>query len=219
MAAKGKESLRHRLKVPDLGTTTTKGLLPLRGEVFRHFPAELIISKTSTNHVALLIHLSAINKALATMQDGKVVDEVDIASLGSNLKLSGLGNLFNRTESLNLNRRQLRQAVGAWVAWASHQRRSAKVGDQLTVLVVDNWAAVELGAGYAMLVCCSNLSLDTMTAYRAKGQSERARTRIKSGRVAARVLYTVYAEAMMHLPPDAAVLWVNQLMTSPDSSL
>ena len=40
-----------------------------------------------------------------------------------------------------------------------------------------------------------------------------------SGRVAARTLYTVYAEAMMHLPPAAAVDLVSQLIKSPASSL
>lgn len=55
--------------------------------------------------------------------------------------------------------------------------------------------------------------------YNANGQSERERTRIKSGRAAARTLYTVWPDAMMHLPPVAAVLRVNQPITSPVSSV
>lgn len=55
--------------------------------------------------------------------------------------------------------------------------------------------------------------------YKANGQSDRARVRITSGRVAARTLYMAYADAMMHLPPAAAVLRVSQLTTSPASSV
>ncbi len=40
-----------------------------------------------------------------------------------------------------------------------------------------------------------------------------------SGCVAASTLVFVYAEAMMHLPPRAAVLRVSQATTSPASSL
>ena len=58
-----------------------------------------------------------------------------------------------------------------------------------------------------------------MITHKAKGQSERERTRIKSGRAAARTLYTVCPDAIIHLPPEAAALRVNQPMTSPVSSV
>ncbi len=145
MASKGKESLGHRLKVPNLGATASKRLFPLGGKMLGHVPAKLIVTETGADHVASLIRLSFVNKAFAAMQDGKVVDEVNVPRLGCDFKLCGPGDFFYSIKRLNLDRRQLRQVIGPRVAGAAHQRSSTKIGNQLAILKVNNRSAVELG--------------------------------------------------------------------------
>lgn len=100
---------------------------------------------------------------------------------------------------------------------------SAEVHDHSSLVVEDHRSTMKLrpigrnmSAYYAPLHIVPPVLWNT---YMAKGQSDRASVRIISGRLAARTLYIVCADAMMHLPPDTAVLLVSQLTMSPASSL
>lgn len=145
VAAEWEESLRHRLKMPYLASTTSKGFFPLASKAFRYNPAKLVVPEAGTDHVASLVHLRRVNKTFTTMQDRKVVDEVNITRLCCDFKLRRLGNVFYCVQCLDLDWRQLRQIIRARMSSTSYQRSSAKVGNQLAILVVNNRSAVELG--------------------------------------------------------------------------
>lgn len=74
------------------------------------------------------------------------------------------------------------------VACASHESSSTKVGDQTAIFVEENRSALELGAvelhNTTLASASSSHIQGVQDTYNANGQSDRARVRIRSGRVA-----------------------------------
>jgi hypothetical protein len=172
--------------------------------------------------MTLLVGALAIHKALAAVKDSEVVNEVDISSLRLKLKSRRLGNRLNGIESLDLARVQFGNMIRARVGGIAQKCGSAKIHHQTRALVEDDRTAMKLGSGVSP---CQHWQRQEQrrkkshSTYSAKGQSERARVRRISGRVAAKTLYTEYAEEIMHFPPSVAVFRVNQATISPASSL
>lgn len=93
--------------------------------------------------MALLVGLGTIHEALTAMEYREIVDEVDVAGLGLNLKLRGLRDGFNGVESLDLTRGQLGQRAGSRMSRASGKGGTAEVDDHPAVVMEKNGAAVE----------------------------------------------------------------------------
>lgn len=152
-----KVARRHGLEMPHPGSSLTKGLVPLVLQVEGDAPSHFIIAESHAHKVPALIGLRTVDKALAAVEDGQVVDEVHVTGLGAELKFSRLRNVLDRIQGLNLAGGESGQVGRPGVARASHERGSAKVGDEMTVLVKEDRSALELGPrgfGYATLVSC-----------------------------------------------------------------
>lgn len=92
----------HGLKVPHLSSRGAKSFVPLELKIKRDFPSQPVITESHAHKVSALIGLCAVDKACASVEDSQVVDEVDVACFGAELKLGRLCNVLDCIQSLNL---------------------------------------------------------------------------------------------------------------------
>jgi hypothetical protein len=88
--------------MPLLRSRGVKGLIPLGLKVERDAPSTLVILEPHAHKMTAFRGLFAVDEALASVEDGQVIDEVDIACLGADLKLDSLRNFLDLIQSLNL---------------------------------------------------------------------------------------------------------------------
>jgi hypothetical protein len=80
------------------------------------------------------------------VQNSEVVDKVQVTGLGSELELSRPRNPLDRIQSLQLARVQCGQALWTRVGVVANQWRSAKVHNQSSIVVEEDWPALKLRA-------------------------------------------------------------------------
>lgn len=132
--------------MPHTGAGLAKGLVPLVLQIKRDAPSQLVIAKPHANKVPALAGLGAVDEAFASVKDGQVVDEMDVARLGGELKPGRFGDILNCVQGLHLSGIERRQVSGSGMAGASHESGPTKVGDEMAVVVKEDRAALELGA-------------------------------------------------------------------------
>lgn len=182
--AENEEAVGHGLKVPDPGSNLREGRLPFPSEVIRKTPAKFVVAESHADQVSARLRPLTIDKALAAVQNGKVVDEMHVTWSGGDLQLRGLGNGLNRIQSLNLARRSGGEVLGAWVDVVAQEWHATEVDDETPLMVKEDRAALELGP---RVMSCWSVSQSlpkrslVASTYMAKGQSERARVRMASG--------------------------------------
>lgn len=104
-------------------------------------------AEAHAHQVALLGWGFSIDKALAPMQDGQVVDKMHVSSLRLDLHLGGLCDGLDGIERLDLAIGQRGQVARARVCLISNESRPAKVHDELAVLEKEDGLALKLGPG------------------------------------------------------------------------
>lgn len=178
--------------MPDAVGRLVESIMPLALESIGNRPAELLIAHAHAHKMTLLISTLAVDKGLAAVKDGQVVDEVNVSSASLNLHLSSLGNGFDSIKSLNLTSGQGWKVCRSGMSRVAHQGGPTKVDNDLSIMMKENRTALELGTKVwsgdnSGKHGRPGMQLEMFT-YRAKGQSERDKVRIMSGRVAARTL-------------------------------
>lgn len=88
--------------MPNAVGRLVESIMPLALESIGNRPAELLIAHAHAHKVTLLISTLTVDKGLAAVEDGQVVDEVNIASTSLDLHLSSFGDRFDSVKSLNL---------------------------------------------------------------------------------------------------------------------
>ena len=133
----------HRVQVPKLGAAVVESLVPLVRKRLWNGPCMLGAAEAHTNQMAFCCRGVAVDEAFATMENGEVVDEMHISSLRLDFHLCGPGNSLDGVQSLDLAGGQGRQTFGAGMSLVPKEGRSAKVHDELGVLVEYDRAALE----------------------------------------------------------------------------
>lgn len=130
VAAQREESRGHGLEVEDAVACCAKGLRPLARQRFWHAR----VARQTKAHQVPLVGL-VIHEAVAAVQDGRVVDEVEVARLRRKLKLKRTRDGLDGLESLDLLAVESREVSLAGMSGRAHQRRASKVDGQPAVLV------------------------------------------------------------------------------------
>lgn len=172
--------------MPDLGGRLIKRLAPFMSQLRGELPAKLVITQSHAHQMTPLLGSLSIDKALTSVKDSQVVDEMHITGLGADLKLRSLGNVFNGIQCLNLTSSQLGKMLWAWMNGISHEWYTAKIDDQSSLVMKKDWATLESRPGMSLAYKSRQRLLSNT--HMANGQSDRARVRIKSGRLAAMTL-------------------------------
>lgn len=131
LAAEGEVVCRHGFQMPVLDALLLESLIPFLGEFFGNWPPMLGAPEAHANQMALGRWILSVHKALPTVQNGQIVDEMDVASLGLDLHLRRLCNGFNGVQSLHLTGSQGGQVLRTGMSLVSKKSRSAKVHDEL----------------------------------------------------------------------------------------
>lgn len=104
-------------------------------------PALSGAAKTHADEVALL--RGTVNKALTTVEDGQVVDEMNVAGLSLNLHLRSPSNGLNRIQSLHLTAGKGWEVLGPGMSLIAEESSTAKVHNQPVILVENDRTALE----------------------------------------------------------------------------
>ena len=160
VAPEGEEAVGHGLEVIEtLALVVAKGVGPVAQQRTRDGPAPLVAAQPHADEVALLRGCLPVDKALAPVQHGQIVDDVDVAGLRLDLELRGLGDGLDGVEGRHLGRRHLGQPGLARVDGVAEERRPAKVRDEPSLVKEDDGPALELWAipfsGWSALFCFS----------------------------------------------------------------
>lgn len=123
----------HRLNVPHLVGLLFKSIGPFPAQTRGYRPAECGTPQTHANQMSL--GGPVVDKAITTVKNGQVVDEVNVTGLGGELELSGASDGFDGIQGFNLLCVKSRQASLAGVSSRSQERSTAKIHDKLATLV------------------------------------------------------------------------------------
>lgn len=141
--AQREEGRGHGLNVEDPVTSLAKSICPFSLHGLRNARSHDGIVESHANEVTLV--LGIVDKTVATMEHGKVVDHVDVARHCRKLHLGSTGDSLNGIKSLLLLLIDGRQAGVARVGGGTHQSSSAEVDEEPATLGEDDWAAGKLG--------------------------------------------------------------------------
>lgn len=195
--------------MPHPAQRRVEGLGPFVSKVFRNAPAHGVVPKSHSHQVAFLHEGIAVDEAFASMKNSQVIDEVNVPGLGFDFQSGCFCNGFDGVQCFDLDCAQLGQIGWSRVARTTQQGGPAKVGNHLAVVVEQDRSAMETRSVRSQLrasiVLCVSCLLSTRVGgldvarrrggeggneatHKAKGQSDRASARTRSGREAARAL-------------------------------
>lgn len=87
LGPQGEEAVRHGLQMPHCWLALREGLAPFAAKLGRDAPPHIVISESHSHQVPLLGRILTVDEAFSAVQYRQVVDEVDIARLGTHLQL------------------------------------------------------------------------------------------------------------------------------------
>ena len=133
------------LQVPTSLALRLKCLVPFRPESGRNGPPMRRTTEAGADEMALLPSVLTVHKALTTMENREIIDEMDVSRLGLNVHFRGPGDCLNGIECLHLTGRQRGQPLRAWVSSVAHERSPTEIHDKLGVFVEDDRTALKMG--------------------------------------------------------------------------
>lgn len=145
----GEVQLRLGLEVPRLSAAHVdrKCVVPRSLEILGDGPATTRVTAADPDEVATSeLRLSAIvGESITAVQNGHVVDEVNIARLSLDAQLDSVSDLLDKIEGPELLIRREWQFLVARVSLAANQRGAAKVDNKPSLMVENCRAALNLG--------------------------------------------------------------------------
>lgn len=96
--------------------------------------------------MSLLIRGGAVDETVPPMQDGEVVDKVNVSGPRLELEPRGFGDLLNHIQRFQLAGRKLWEMRGSGMAGAAEQSCSSEIGHQASLLKEDDGPALKFWA-------------------------------------------------------------------------
>ena len=133
------------LQVPTSLALRLKCLVPFRPDGGRNGPSMQRTTQAGTDKMAPLQDVLTVHKALTTMENREIIDEMDVSRLGLNVQLRGPGDCLDSVECLHLTGGQRGQPLRAWVSSIAQERSPTKIHNETEILVEDDRAALKMG--------------------------------------------------------------------------